>query len=100
MPQQRCRGARALTPNPIPVILYSTLNPTPRGGRIREDILGEFMEYVARSPVIGESSSVFVAYLGILTALAQGETGAEVRCVAPDSGKPRQSNRTLELHYG
>ena len=45
----------------------------------RHGILGEFMEYVARSPVIGESSSVFVAYLGVLTALAQGEEGAQVR---------------------
>ena len=58
------------------------------------------MEYVARSPVIGESSSVFVAYLGILTALAQGETGAEVRCAAPGSGNPGRSGRTRELHCG
>lgn len=76
-PQQRCRGAPALTP---------------RGRRRREDILGEFMEYVARSPVMSESSSVFVAYLGILTALAQGETGAEVRalvsCGTEQNGSP------------
>ena len=64
--QRRCR-------------LHGALALRPAGWPRREDILGEFMEYVARSPVISESSSVFVAYLGILTALAQGETGAEVR---------------------
>lgn len=45
------------------------------------------MEYVARSPVMSESSSVFVAYLGILTALAQGETGAEVPPPLPNMQK-------------
>ncbi|KAK9838304.1 hypothetical protein WJX81_003260 [Elliptochloris bilobata] len=45
--------------------------------RLRDNILGGFMEYVALSPVMRESSSVFVAYLGILTSLAQGEDGAQ-----------------------
>lgn len=44
----------------------------------RYDVLGEFMEYIARNPVVGEAPAVLVAYLGILTSLASGPKGAQV----------------------
>ncbi len=44
----------------------------------RYDVLGEFMEYIARNPVIGEAPAVLVAYLGVLTSLASGPKGAQV----------------------
>lgn len=59
--------------------MHGACQLTKPGWRGRYGILGEFMEYVSRSPVMRESSSVFVAYLGVLTALAQGEEGAQAR---------------------
>lgn len=46
----------------------------------RYDVLGEFMEYIARNPVLGDVPAVFVAYLGILSSLASGPKGAQVIC--------------------
>ena len=43
------------------------------------DVLGEFMEYLARNPVMKQAPSVLVAYLGVLTSLASGSAGAQVR---------------------
>lgn len=42
------------------------------------DVLGEFMEYLARNPVMKQAPSVLVAYLGVLTSLASGPAGAQV----------------------
>ena len=44
----------------------------------RCDVVGQFMEYVARSPVIAEVPAARVAYLGVLTSLASGPQGAQV----------------------
>ncbi len=46
----------------------------------RYDVLGEFMEYIARNPVLGDVPAVLVAYLGILSSLATGPKGAQVIC--------------------
>lgn len=48
----------------------------------RYDVLGEFMEYIARNPVIGEAPAVLVAYLGVLTSLASGPKGAQVQLLS------------------
>ena len=44
----------------------------------RCDVVGQFMEYVARSSVIAEVPAARVAYLGVLTSLASGPQGAQV----------------------
>ena len=59
----------------------------------RYDVLGEFMEYIARNPVVGEVPAVLVAYLGILTSLASGPKGAQVLPKEPLSGDCQR------LHY-
>ena len=41
-------------------------------------MVGQFMEYVARSSVIAEVPAARVAYLGVLTSLASGPQGAQV----------------------
>jgi len=59
------------------------------------------MEYVARSPVMGESSAVLVAYLGVLTALAQGEDGAQARPGVAERARaavPRPAVRAPQAH--
>ena len=52
----------------------------------RYDVLGEFMEYIARSPVVEEVPAVMVAYLGVLTSLATSTQGAQVLYVYPIPG--------------
>ena len=44
----------------------------------RCDVVGQFMEYVARSSTIAEVPAARVAYLGVLTSLASGPQGAQV----------------------
>lgn len=51
----------------------------------RCDVVGQFMEYVARSSVIAEAPAARVAYLGVLTSLASGPQGAQVSSSRPFS---------------
>lgn len=44
----------------------------------RYDVLGEFMEYIARTAEMESVPAVLVAYLGVLTSLASGPRGAQV----------------------
>ena len=46
---------------------------------LRFEVMGEFMEYVARHNVLAEVPPVFVAYVGVLTSLAAGQRGAQVQ---------------------
>ena len=55
------------------------LQPGAVGHACRYDVLGEFMEYLARNPVMKQAPAVLVAYLGVLTSLASGPAGAQVR---------------------
>ena len=48
------------------------------GSPCRCDVVGQFMEYVARSSTIAEVPAARVAYLGVLTSLASGPQGAQV----------------------
>ncbi|CAK0757624.1 hypothetical protein CVIRNUC_002556 [Coccomyxa viridis] len=45
---------------------------------LRCDVVGQFMEYVARSSVIAEVPAARVPYLGVLTSLASGPQGAQI----------------------
>ena len=46
--------------------------------RRRYPILGEFMGYVAGGEAVNAAPAVFCAYMGVLTALATTEAGAQV----------------------
>lgn len=45
----------------------------------RDPVLGHLMEYIARSTLLSEVPPVFVAYVEVLSALAAGPKGAQVR---------------------
>lgn len=62
-------GSRCVTVHAAPLIGVS--HP-------RYDVLGEFMEYLARAPVVRQVPAALVAYLGVLTSLASGPVGAQV----------------------
>ncbi len=42
-------------------------------------MLGQFVEYIARSGLLAEAPPVFVAFVDMLTAVASGPKGARVR---------------------
>ena len=42
----------------------------------RFEMLGAFMEYIGRVPIVEEAPAVMVAYLEVLSALAEGEQGS------------------------